>query len=90
MKRSCLQNTSIQFRKFIWLTYIRPAVSYGSQSYYPNISDLLLLENFQKRVTRWVINNYAESYTNILKILDILPYAYYRIWQDLMLYFDFI
>ena len=52
MKRSCLQNTSIQFRKFIWLTYIRPAVSYGSQCYYPNISDLLLLENFQKRVTR--------------------------------------
>ena len=90
IKRNCHKNSNINLRKFIWTTYIRPVLSYGSQCYYPSLSDLASLENFQKRVLRWVSNNYDDPYIDVLKALDCIPFAYFRIWLDLLYHFQHI
>ena len=64
-------------KKKLYLTLVRSQVSYCSPVWRPHLSkDILLLEQVQRRSTKFILNDYHSSYFNRLVKLKILPLMY--------------
>lgn len=60
-------------------------MTYGSQVYFLNKTNLHLVEQFQKRVIRWITGDYTSSYKELLIQLNVLPLGYFLHLRDIML-----
>ena len=63
IKRSISKKTSFKSKLKFYCGYIVPIISYASQTWYPNKTELRQLERVQKGTTSWITNNFKMSYT---------------------------
>ena len=69
----------------LYKSVIFPVLLYGFSSVSASRADLHLLENFQKKVVRWITGNKTMSYRSQLKILNILPQPMFKQLNDMLL-----
>ena len=64
---------------------VRSQISYCSQLWRPQlIKDINILERIQLRATKYILNDYASSYTLRLSKLHLLPLMYYYELQNVI------
>ena len=64
-------------KKKLYLTLVRSQLSYCSPVWRPHLSkDILLLEQVQRRSTKFILNDYHSSYFDRLVKLQMLPLMY--------------
>ena len=69
----------------LYKSFILPVLLYGFACVFASRADLHLLENFQKKVVRWITGNETRSCRSQLKILNILPLPMYLQLNDMLL-----
>ena len=68
---------SLQVKKTLYLTLVRPKLSYCSPLWRPYlIKDILLLERVQRRATKFILGDYSMDYKSRLTNLKLLPLMY--------------
>ena len=73
--RRTLQSTdSISAKKQLYTSLVRPRLLYCSQLWRPHlIKGILRLEKIQRRVTKFILNDYVSDYRSRLSQLNLLP-----------------
>ena len=67
----------------LYKSTILPIVLYASGCWNPSKSHLrLLLENFNKKLMKWIVSQ--KSYSQALCYLDVLPIPYFQVLEDLL------
>ena len=77
IKWNISKKESFKSKLNLYCGYIVPIISYASQNWYPNKTELRQLERVQKLATSWITNNFKMSYTERLKFLKLLPLSMY-------------
>ena len=88
-RRVCRDISDTNTRKLFYCSIVRPKLEYASELCSPyTCKDKLLLENVQRRATKFIFN-YPKgmSYKDRLLKLDLLPLEYRRNLKDLVLIF---
>ena len=76
---------SIQARRTLYLTLVRSKLLYCSPLWRPHLTkDFLLLERVQRRVTKFILNNYTMDYKTRLTELKLLPLMYVLELHDIL------
>ena len=86
LKRSMSQNASGRTKLNAYCGYIVPILSYASQVWYPNKSELRLLEKLQKRASKWILGESSDCYSTRCKKLKLLPLSLYSEMHDLLFF----
>ena len=74
-------------KKKLYLSLIVPILTYCAPIWRPSlISDILALEQFQRRATKYILNDYSSSYYSRLVALRILPLMYRLELVDVMFF----
>ena len=69
----------------LYKSLILPVLLYGFACVFASRADLHLLENFQKKVVRWITENKTMSYLSQLQFLNILPLPMFLQLNDMLL-----
>ena len=79
------QSSTVQFRKQLYLSLVRSKLTYCSQLWRPYlIKDIKLLENVQRRSTKYILHDYSSNYKQRLISLNLLPLMHWFELQDLL------
>lgn len=74
LRRSFSSVTSVSAKKSLYLSLIRSQLIYCSQVWRPHlVKDIKLLENVQRRATKFILNDYTSDYKTRLLKLQLLP-----------------
>ena len=85
IKRTIPASSSSNLRKKLYLSMVRSHLSYGSQLWRPLLTkDVLSLEKIQRRVTKFILQDYNSDYKARLLSLNLLPIASWLELQDLL------
>ena len=78
---------SIYLKKSLYISLVRSKLTYCSQLWRPHfIKDIAILENVQRRATKFILNNYTSDYKERLTALQLLPLMYWYELQDLLFF----
>ena len=81
----------VNFRKFLYVTYIRPLLEYNTQIWSPHlVGDINLIENVQRRFTKFLPGLQNLSYIQRLTALNLETLEVRRIIFDLILMFKIV
>lgn len=88
IKRICKDLKDVNTRKTLYCSLVLPQLGYCSQLWSPfQINLKLLLENVQRRATKFILNYPADmSYKQRLSKLNLLPLEYRRDMCDLVFF----
>ena len=65
---------SVKARQLMYTSFVLSRQTYCSQVWWPHLlKDIQLLEQVQRRVTKFVLSDYSHNYKDLLKTLDLLP-----------------
>ena len=79
--------TPTHIKKYLYLSLILPILTYASPVWRPHmLKDIIALETFQKRATKYMLNYNNLDYKSRLTSLKILPLMYRLEMLDLMFY----
>ena len=89
LRRNCSQMTDTRCRRLLYLSLVRSHLSYASEIWAPQASsrDRAILEGVQRRVTKFVLQNYELYYLERLRKLNLLPISYWLEINDLIFFF---
>ena len=89
LRRNCTNLTDIKCRRLLYLTLVRAHICYGSEIWAPQSTskDLLRIESVQRRATKYVLQDYHSSYTDRLKLLNLLPISYWYEIKDIISFY---
>ena len=89
LRRNCTNLTDIKCRRLLYLTLVRAHLCYGSEIWAPQSTsrDLLRIESVQRRSTKYVLQDYHSSYTDRLKLLNLLPISYWYEIKDIISFY---
>ena len=74
LRRTFQSTDSISAKKQLYTSLVRPRLLYCSQLWRPHlIKDILRLEKIQRRVTKFILNDYVSDYRSRLSQLNLLP-----------------
>ena len=74
IRRSLSTDVNIASKKIMYISLIRPHLTYGSQIWRPHlIKDMIALERIQRRATKYILNDYSSDYKYRLLTLQLLP-----------------
>ena len=94
IRRSTLELTDINARKFLYLQLVRSNFAYASQVWFPQTVKLVEdVEKVQRRATKYILNLgflTDVSYESRLKDLDMLPMTYWHEYLDLILLYKIL
>ena len=77
-----LHNAPMQVKKQLYLSIIRSHLTYCSQIWHPHqFKYITMLENVQRRCTKYITNDYTSDYKSRLQQINLLPLMY---WYDLL------
>ena len=77
-----LHNAPMQIKKQLYLSIIRSHLTYCSQLWHPHqFKYINMLENVQRRCTKFITNDYTFDYKSRLQRINLLPLMY---WYDLL------
>ena len=84
LRRSLCYNNSTNTKKRLYVSLIRSQLLYCSQIWRPYLcKDIKLIENVQRRATKFILNDYSSDYKSRLLKLNLLPltmlYEFYDI-----------
>uniref|UniRef100_A0A1X7TJF3 Reverse transcriptase domain-containing protein n=1 Tax=Amphimedon queenslandica TaxID=400682 RepID=A0A1X7TJF3_AMPQE len=80
-------STPTVVKKKLYLSLIIPIFTYCAPIWRPSlIKDILALEQFQRRATKYILNDYSSSYYSRLVALRILPLMYRLELVDVMFF----
>ena len=81
----------VNFRKFLYVTYIRPLLEFNTQIWSPHlVGDINLIENVQRRFTKFLPGFYNFSYLQRLSALNLETLEVRRIIFDLILMYKIV
>ena len=91
LRRTCHFANNSSKRRTLYLTLIRSLFNHCSQIWRPIGPAVAPFENFQKRCIKWILREsylrYSEAdYLEKLKNLRILPFEYYFLMNDLVIF----
>lgn len=89
MKRTSFSATSTptNVKKKLYLSLILPILTNASQVWRPFlIKDIKALEQFQRRVTKYIVNDNTTNYKTWLSELNLLPLMYRHEINDIMFF----
>ena len=85
--RRTFKSNSVRAKKLLYISLVRSKLTYCSQLWRPQyIQDIVLLENIQRRATKYILNDYASSYRSRLIYLSLLPLMYIYELNDIMFF----
>ena len=80
-----LHSASTELRKQLYLTLVRSNLTYCSQLWRPQlIKHITMLENVQRRATKFITNVFSSNYKLRLQRLHLLPLMFWLELQDLL------
>ena len=85
LKRNVPFNSPVKTKLQMYISYVSSILLYNSCIWYPHLSKLRDLENFQKKAVKWIIGS-----TDSLVMLNILPICYQIIFTDCLLFFKLL
>lgn len=75
----------ISMKKQLYLTLVRSKITYCSQLWRPRlIKHIIMLENIQRRATKYITHDFTSDYKSRLHKLDLLPLMYWYELQDVL------
>ena len=75
----------IAMKKHLYLSLVRSHFTYCSQIWRPyHVKDILIIERVQRRVTKYILQDYRSDYKTRLTSLNLLPLMYWFELQDLL------
>ena len=85
--RRTFKTNSVCAKKMLYISLVRSKLTYCSQLWRPQyIQDIVLLENIQRRATKYILNDYASSYRSRLIHLSLLPLMHIYELNDIMFF----
>ena len=90
IRRVCRDITDSDTKKLLYCSIVRPQLEYACELWSPyTAKDKLLLENVQRRATKFILNYPRDiSYRDRLVKLSLLPLEYRREMKDLVLIYN--
>ena len=85
LRRNVSVKVQTRVKLGLYKSLILPVLLYGFACVFASRADLHLLENFQKKVVKWISGNKTMSYLSQLKILNILPLPMFLQLNDMLL-----
>ena len=85
LRRNVAVKVQILVKLGLYKSLILPVLLYGFACVFASRADLHLLENFQKKVVRWITGKKTMSYRSQLKILNIVPLPMFLQLNDVLL-----
>ena len=77
LRHSFSRHQTVTAKKTLYISLVRSQVTYCSMIWRPNlIRDITLIEQIQRRATKFILNDYSSNYFNRLKQLNLLPLMY--------------
>ena len=74
LRRTLCSTNSITTKKILYLSLVRSQLVYCSQVWRPfQVKEIKLLEDVQRRATKFILNDYTSSYKSRLMKLKLLP-----------------
>lgn len=87
LRRSFHSVKAVNPKKILYLSLIRSKVTYCSQIWRPNfIKDIKVLEDLQRRATKFILNDFSSNYKSRLICLEILPLMMFFELNDIMFF----
>lgn len=83
IKRSVGHHAPSKLKQLFYQTLVRPVIMYAAPVWYPNRGCVQLLESVQRRATKFILNDYQNSYLQRLQSCRLLPFMYYKEIIDL-------
>ena len=91
LHRSSVASFTTDQWKLLYLTFVRPYISYASEVWAPStINSITKIESLQRRATKFILNTHWQediSYHERLSRLNLLPLTYWHEVKDLIFYF---
>jgi len=87
IKRGIGHHAPMQVKKLFYISLVRSVLSYGSVVWAPNKEDLARLESIQRRATKYILNEYTDSYKNRLISTGLIPFSYLKESYDVIFLF---
>ena len=89
LKRTCPPLKDISVRRTLYLSLVKPQVSYATQVWSPA---QVRIEHVQRRATMWILQSKVGelSYRERLLKVDLLPLTFDRELKDLVLFYVYI
>ena len=85
LKRNVPLNSPVKTKLQTYISCVRSILLYNSCIWFPNLSQLLDFEKFQKKAVKWIIG--FTNHTDSLVMLNILPICYQIIFLNCLLFF---
>ena len=85
LRRTFSKLHSPEIKKKLYLSIVRSQLMYCSTIWRPHlIKDIMLIEQLQRRATKFILNDYESDYFTRLTKLNLLPIMYHFELSDLM------
>jgi hypothetical protein len=89
IKRILGFNVNTEVKLMAYITLVRPLLEYGSIIWsQATRNNVIRLEAFQRRATKYICNNYSIGYSQRLYMCRILPLSYRRELMDITFYYN--
>ena len=87
LRRTFSHNLHIEAKKSLYLSLVRSKLLYCSQLWNPYLlHDIAVLEQLQRRATKFILNDYKSDYKTRLIKLHMLPLMYYYDLSDILFF----
>ena len=87
LRRTFRSNLNIHAKKSLYTSLIRSQLLYCSQLWHPHLlQDITILEQLQRRSTKFILNDYQSDYKTCLIKLSMLPLMYYYDLSDILFF----
>ena len=87
IKRNISSKTSLKSKIDLYCGYIVPIVTYASQAWYANKSEMQQLERVQRKASAWILQTADMEYSERLKKIKLLPLSMYMELHDILFFF---
>ena len=85
IKRNISKSASLKMKLNSYCGYVTPIVSYGSPIWKANKCELKIIEDAQRKATRWILSCNNINYKDRLIRLNLLPLSLYHEMHDILL-----
>ena len=80
-----LQHASMETKRQLYLCLVRSKLTYCSQLWHPKlVKHCMMLENVQRKCTKFITNDYTSNYRSRLLQTNLLPLMYFYDLQDIL------